>query len=179
VALTFGRDDIVAALDELIDHLAATGTPAHIRVVGGAAVSIAFSRAGVTTDIDAMYGSSAEVDAAVREIAHRHGWPDTWLNDNAKMYASAFVDDDDWVEYRARGTVVVRIAGPELLLAMKLLASRGRRDSADIDVLWAACAVTTIIEAEAIFHRFYPDHDMPERARRQLEALEGRPPRLG
>ena len=69
--------------------------------------------------------------------------------------------------------VEVRIAGAPLLLAMKLRAARGRRDSADIDLLLDECALTNTAQAVQIFERYYPEEALPERARRQLEARFG------
>ena len=56
-----------------------------------------------------------------------------------------------WVVIREVDSVVVEVGTPQLLLAMKLHAARGRRDFDDITVLIEACGVTTVQEAEALF----------------------------
>lgn len=168
--VTLDRDDILAALDELVEVLAAAGTRTHIRIVGGAAIAVRFTRDATTTDVDALYGSAPEVEAAAKHIARRRGWPDDWLNDRVKAFASHFDGPDDWVSFDVRDGVEVRIADAPLLLAMKLRAARGRRDAADIDLLLDACEIATVEEAVAVFERYYPEELLPTRAQAQLTA---------
>jgi len=168
-AVTFTRDDILAGLEELAGLLAAGGVATTIRVVGGAALAIAYGRDATTTDIDALYGAPDQARAAVTTIAARRGWPDTWLNDNVKMFASHHDHTAQWERHSTSGSVEVWIAPADLLLAMKLLAGRGRRDAADIDLLCDACNVTSTTAAHAIFDRYYPHDEMAARARTQLE----------
>lgn len=100
--VTLDRADIVDALGELLDVLVAERATAHIRIVGGAALAIDFGRDGTTADIDALYGSANAVDEAARAIARRRGWPDTWLNDKVKMFATHFDQEDDWSTFAVR-----------------------------------------------------------------------------
>jgi hypothetical protein len=167
--VTFDRDDIVSALEELAETLAAGGVSTTIRVVGGAALAVGYGREATTTDIDALYGAPEEVGAAVASIAARRGWPETWLNDRVKMFASHYDHTAGWVPFATRGGVEVWIAPADLLLAMKLLAGRGRRDGTDIDLLCDACGVTSTAAAEAIFERYYPHDEMAPRASTQLQ----------
>jgi hypothetical protein len=84
------------------------------------------------------------------------------------MFMSPFGHRAAWTTYEIRGSVEVRVAPADLLLAMKLRAARGLRDSADTDVLLDACGVVTVAEAIEIFDRYYPEEALSERARRQL-----------
>jgi predicted nucleotidyltransferase len=168
--VTLDRDDITTALDELLDVLVSEQATAHIRIVGGAALAISFGRNETTADVDALYGSSDAVENAARAVARRRGWPDDWLNDKVKMFATHFDNVDDWVTFAVRDDVEIRIAGAPLLLAMKLRAARGRRDSTDIDVLLDEGDIRTVDEAQKVFERFYPEDVLPERAMRQLQA---------
>ena len=122
--VTFDRDDIVSALEELAELLGEGGVSTTIRVVGGAALVVAYGRQATTTDIDALYGAPDDVSAAVATIAARRGWPDTWLNDRVKMFASHYDHTAGWVLLATRANVEVWIAPADLLLAMKLLAGR-------------------------------------------------------
>lgn len=174
MAVTFDRDDIVAALAELVDHLVAANASSHIRIVGGAAIAIQFDRHGTTTDIDALYRADPAVEEASRMIARRRGWPESWLNDKVKMWVSHFDGPGDWTHFKVHDDVTVSVAGADLLLAMKLRASRGRRDATDIDILLDACALTTVAEALALYERYYPEDAMGDGALPQLKArLEG------
>lgn len=112
----------------------------RLRVVGGAALSVAVDRETTTTDVDAMYGANSDVENAARTIAYRNGWPENWLNDNVKQFASHFDTADDWINLDVRDGVAIRVAGVRLLLAMKLFAARGRRDSQN--PLNCGCGIT-------------------------------------
>ncbi len=168
--VTFSRDEIIDALHELLIEIADVDTDLSIRVVGGAALAINFGRTDTTRDIDALYGSHDRVNQAAQTIAARRGWPENWLNNDVKMFATHFDSDDDWTTLETRDNVAIRIANAPLLLAMKLRAARGRRDAADIDLLLATCELTQVQEAEDIFNRYYPEHELSERALRQGSA---------
>jgi hypothetical protein len=168
--VTLDRDDIIGALDELVGVLVAAQAPAHIRIVGGAAIAVRFTRDATTTDVDAIYGSAPEVEVAAKQVARRRGWPDDWLNDKVKLFTSHFDGPEDWVSFDVRDGVEVRVADAPLLLAMKLRAARGRRDAADIDLLLDACSITTADAANAVFEHYYPEELLPPRAQAQLTA---------
>lgn len=163
-------DDIGSALQELATRLDEAGVQARIRLMGGAAVALDFPERGLTADAEALYQPTAEVEATAAVIARERGWPTDWLNKKIQMYASDLDHEAEWETLFAIGSVTVLVAPPDLLLAMKLKASRGRRDSEDIDVLIRRCGVESIAAAEEIFDHHYPRDEMPERGRRQLEA---------
>jgi len=146
------------------------GAVAKIRVVGSAAVAMQVGREALTEDIDALYGSSPQVKAAVENIAQARNWPPTWLNDAVKMYVSHYITDEDWDLRIEEEEVMVFAARNELLLAMKLKSGRGRRDQGDLDRLFEACRITSVADAEGIFDRYYPQDVIAAPARRQLEA---------
>ncbi len=153
----------------LVSELLADGATATIRIVGGAAVALQVGRDAVTSDIDALYGSSAEVNAVAGRIAEARNWPLTWLNDAVKMYVSHHDDAGDWTRWTDEGGVVVLVARPKLLLAMKLRAGRGRRDTDDIDRLLDACGIASVDDAVALFDCYYPHDAIATPAILQLE----------
>ena len=152
-----------------MSELLADGAEATIGVVGGAAVALQVGREAVTSDIDALYSSSPEVKAAVERIAEARNWPRTWLNDAVKMYVSHYDDAGDWTLRTEEGGVVILVARPELLLAMKLRAGRGRRDSDDIDRLLDACGIASVGDAVRLFGRYHPQDEISTPAMFQLE----------
>lgn len=170
---TFDREDIVAALNELVNHLVAASATSHIRIVGGAAVALQFGRYATTSDVDALYRADSAVEEAVVAIARKRGWPEDWLNDKVKMWASHFDGPADWVHFDVRDDVTISVAGAPLLLAMKLRAARGRRDAPDIDVLLDACEIDSIAEAVELYERYYPEDVMGSGAWPQLQARFG------
>jgi hypothetical protein len=166
----FSNDDIKASLSALVAELVSVGAESTILVVGGAAVALQVGREGLTEDIDTLHTPSPEVRKAAQRVALAKGWPETWLSDNAKMYDSHFHTDADWEILIEDHGVVVCIAGPRLLLAMKLLSGRGRRDETDIDRLLEALGFTSIKDAVAVFDHYYPMDVIKPNAMRQLES---------
>jgi hypothetical protein len=166
----FSNDDIEAGLRALVAELVSVGAESTIQVVGGAAVALQVGREGLTEDIDTLHTPSPAIGKAAQRIAFARGWPETWLNDKAKMYDSHFHTDADWELLIEDHGVVVYIAGPRLLLAMKLLAGRGRRDETDIDRLLEALGITSIEDAVAVFDYYYPMEVIKPNAMRQLES---------
>jgi hypothetical protein len=166
----FDRDELHAALEALVDRIAATGATARIAMIGGAAMAFLAESRDATRDVDATLHPRPVVLAAAHELALERGWPEDWINDKAL----AFWSDDAplyevWTPLIDRDGVRILLAPPELLLAMKLLAGRGRRDFADIKLLVQHLGITSISDAITIFDKYYRDHEIPLRALHFLE----------
>lgn len=166
----FEADDIRNALNELAQRLDAATIPAGIRVIGGAALALAYYDRASTADIDALLHPKDDILHVARHLATEHGWPPNWLNDDARLFMSHHETASDWTIIAQVGATTIRVASAPLLLAMKLRAGRGRRDDRDIDVLLETCAVATLDDVDAIYEHYYPDDPMSARARRQAEA---------
>jgi Nucleotidyltransferase of unknown function (DUF6036) len=167
--MLFSKDDIQDALRSLTKELVQSDVEITIQVVGGAAVALQVEREAATGDIDAMFRRSSQIFDAIKRVGDERGWPDTWLNDAVNMYASHHDSADDWDIQTSESGVVILVARPELLLAMKLAAGRGRRDSTDIDLLLDACEISSIEEAAALFDRYYPADVIATKAMAQLK----------
>jgi len=147
-------DEIRNLLEELAVRLDAASIAVGIRVVGGAAVSILDNDRRSTSDIDAAIvpaGAAAEVVAA---LGTERGLPANWLNDAALAYVPP-VGPEDWIEILRTGGVSVSIGSVQMLLAMKLLANRGIRDSADLEFLLEACNVRSLEDAQTIYEKYH------------------------
>lgn len=175
--MVFTHDELSELLDVLVDRLIAAGaTDVEIRVVGGAAIALAHDHErDLTGDIDVIGANGRPlVEAAVAEVAEERGLPPDWLNFKVAMSAP----DPDRPEpafkrLRERDGVRISVGSPQLLLAMKLRAGRGRRDIADVDTLLDACRVSSVGEAVGIFEAHYGAEVLPERSRLHLEARFG------
>jgi uncharacterized nucleotidyltransferase DUF6036 len=118
-------------LAELDERLRGRGVRASVYVVGGAAMTLAYGRAEVTPDIDAVASHRAVFEEA-RAMAEVRGLPQHWLNDSAAP----------WVPPRpesarrrpSKAGLTVHIAAPDHVLAMKLVSLR-RKDRPDIRLL--------------------------------------------
>lgn len=151
---TMTPDEVRVLLEELANRLDEAGVTAGIRVVGGAAISILDQDRRSTSDVDAVIVPSGVAADIVAALAKERGLPDNWLNDAALAYIPP-VGPDDWVEVLRTGDVTVSIGSVQMLLAMKLLANRGVRDSDDIQFLLAACNVRSLDDAQAIYERYH------------------------
>jgi hypothetical protein len=58
----------------------------------------------------------------------------------------------------------VVVADERTLLAMKMRASRGRRDEVDIKFLLDECGINSVDEALALYEEYFPEDDLPDRA---------------
>lgn len=177
------RDDVLRGLKQLAERLDADGINVAIHLVGGAAVMLTVRPdRQLTADVDSWVNSRGDEQLRTRVIEAvmlvgraNPGFPDDWLNDNASMFIPDNVSGElsGWDPLLTVGGVTIVVAPPEVLLAMKLLAGRGRRDIPDLPPLVAACGVTTVREVEGIFDRYYPHDDMKPSARRWLTEFSG------
>jgi hypothetical protein len=79
-----------------------------------------------------------------------------------------FAKDPEWETLYEDERVVIRVASPQALLAMKLNAGRRGRDDDDIERLMAICGIRDAQSAEALFEEFYPGEVVPDRGVRIL-----------
>ena len=163
----FSHEDLDELVDLLVEKLVERGGPVEVRIVGGAAIVLAHNPEdrGLTSDIDALEATNADlVKDVVREIADERGLPADWLNFKAQMFApDPTYPEPRWDVVRERDAVRVTVANPQMLLAMKLRAGRGRRDIADIDLLLDVCEVNTVAGATEIFEHYYQRDVLNER----------------
>lgn len=173
---TFSRGDLVDALEQLVDELAIARVAARIRIVGGAALVLVHDPdRGLTRDVDVLGAHPRdEVMVAAARLADRHGWPPNWLNTDVQMYAP---DPDHpepgWEVFSHRDGVVIEVGTVELLLAMKLHAARGRRDTDDIEVLVERCRIGSTDEAIELYEAHYRAEVLSDRARAKLDSIFG------
>ena len=125
------RARMTALLNELSDRLETRGIAASLYLVGGAAMTLAYGREGLTPDIDALTSHAAVLDEAA-SMAQHHGLPEGWLNSNAAGWVPP---RPEWaLTQPTEPGLTIHIAPPEHVLAMKLIATR-RKDRPDIRLL--------------------------------------------
>lgn len=110
--------DLFGEVDQLL-----TGAVTHeLLVVGGAALAMRWEDR-LSADVDVVdVPIPPELQEAIRTVAARHDLAAGWLNHSAAGFAPNMQADDAVVYRGAR--LVVRVAGADYLLAMKLRASR-------------------------------------------------------
>lgn len=146
------RDALVELLDELARRLQRRRVRAHVYVMGGAAMTLAFARERTTHDIDSAH---AAVTDAVREIALERQLPGSWLNEQATSYLPRRLDTAAPTLYDSPHLVVTG-ASPRYLLAMKLRSARGH-DEKDVATLVRHLGIKTAAEAVDIHDHLFPD----------------------
>ena len=146
--------DIRELLGELALRMSAAGIQGGIRVVGGSAIALMNPLRRATQDIDAVLVPAGPIVLIASDIALERGLQPDWLNDAVKAYIP-LVGTEDWIEILREGDAVVSIGSSEMLLAMKLLSNRGRRDAEDIEYLLGECGISTVEEAQAVYERYH------------------------
>jgi hypothetical protein len=148
-------DDIRSLLSDLADVLTAEGVEAKVTLVGGAALALAHYDRHGTVDVDALIYPAEEVQRAAREVARLRGLRPDWLNNAAQAFLPVADFGEDPVFVDRYGTLIVDVATPRTLLAMKLRASRPAKDKDDIAVLLRACDIHSVEEAGRHLELFY------------------------
>ena len=122
-------------------------------------MALAYSTRRSTSDLDAIFEPKMLIYEAAARIAERHSLDAAWLNDAVKGFLPGA--DTNATVFFDRTGLVVRIASPRYLLAMKLLASRVERDEDDIRLLLRLSNIKTVDEALALVSDLYPAEAIP------------------
>ena len=167
--MTFSSADVQSLLRELARRLSQQGVSGGIRVVGGAAIALMNPDRCATYDIDALLTPSDPILLVARELGNERGLPVDWLNDAVKGYVPP-VGMEDWTEIFREGDLSVSVGSAAMLLAMKLRANRGRRDTEDIEYLLSVCGVTSLEEAQDIYERYHAQDVISDSAAARIKA---------
>lgn len=172
---TFTPDETIALLHDLARRLDTAGISAGIRVVGGAAIAFMNPDRRATRDIDALLLPDDEpIREVARQMAVEFQLPEDWINDAAKGFVP-LVGLEDWREVFSDGNVSVSIGSLEMLLAMKLYANRGTRDTEDIEFLLERCEITSLEQAQEIYERYHAQDVIKDTAAARIDAWLSRP----
>ena len=164
---------MIDALISLGEELRRREVAAKLYIVGGAVMVLAHDSRDATMDVDGDFYPRDSVMDAAREIARLRDLPDDWLNAAANGFIPVF-KSPDWQPLYRFGSLEVLAADDRTMLAMKIRASRGRRDEPDIALLLTSCGVTTVEQAFALYEEYFPEDPAPPRARSILEYLLSR-----
>lgn len=168
------RDDIISGLRELVVRAHTAGiTGAHVHIVGGAALRLAYFDRPATRDIDARIHPADALQPIVEAIAHERGWDKDWLNADAVSFIPGYGQAVNWLPLHQDEHVSIWVAPTDTLLAMKLKAIEGRRgrDEDDVAHLLAINGIATADEAEELLDAFFPGDALNDRAFATLEGL--------
>lgn len=144
-----GRDDIIDLLTELGQRLHDRGLRLEIYVVGGTAMVLAYNRARLTRDIDAVWDVTDPVAEIIVEIADERGLPRDWLNDRVRPMLPRVLDDGQ-TEVLSLPGLAVTVASPRHMIAMKARAARDARDLDDLVLLCNREGIDRVLDVLAI-----------------------------
>jgi len=173
---------IIRALRRLSDLLGHRGITGEVCLLGGSVMVLAFRARTATKDVDAIFQPVQVIRDLARLVQEEMDLPENWLNDGAKAFVSP---RHETVEADLPQFEHLRVIAPtpEYMLAMKCMASRiparpdEHGDLADIAFLVRYLRLASADEAIAIVARYYPEDQLPARARFVIEDLfsEGGP----
>ncbi len=162
------------ALEDIAIRLDQAHIQARIYIVGGAALALADGYRDSTRDVDAIYSPSNEIENYAAQVARDRGLPENWLNNKVKGFVPFFRDDPGQRPIFTIGSVTITAASHEVLLAMKIGASRGRIDREDIRFLIRATGIKSKEEAIALYEEYFPEDPLTPRASPVLDSILGR-----
>lgn len=165
-------EHVRALFQELSNRLAASGAHAQLFVVGGAAMALAYDLSRLTRDVDAVFVPAPAVRHAAEAIAAERGLEPDWLNDAAKGFLPG--QDEHPATVFESESLLVQVASPEYLLAMKLHASRDERDLDDAATLYLRLGYTTAEQGIDLLTSTYPVGRMLPRHRYIVEDVAQR-----
>jgi hypothetical protein len=180
--LVLEGEQILRALSRLAEILREQAVEGEICLLGGTVMVLAFAARPSTKDVDAIFRPTEAIRRAAAVVQVEQDLPESWLNDGAKGFISARheVVAGDLPQFPGLRLVAPT---PEYMLAMKSMASRigyADADPSDVaDMRWLVerLGLRTPREALEIVRAFYPEDQIPPRARYLLEELfhEGAP----
>jgi hypothetical protein len=170
--LQLHRQDLINGLREVVRQTHEQGiSGVSIRIVGGAALRLAYFERATTADIDAQIEPIAQITPIIEQIARDRGWPTDWLNNEAVGFIPAWGQTVDWEPIFDDDNVSISVAPVDALLAMKLNAARPGRDTEDIAKLLALNQVGSVDAVESMFEAFYPGDALPSRTIALLDQM--------
>ena len=106
-----------------------------------------------------MFIPSDIVRQAAATAAEREGLAEDWLNDAVKGFLPG--PDPDAQRFYSSDSLIVDVASPRYLLAMKLFAARAEIDADDIALLYRQLGFTTVDEGLDLVEQAYPGRPIP------------------
>ncbi len=147
------RDEILKYLHALNEKLQRRNVKGEICLYGGAVMCLVYGARPSTKDVDAIFQPSEIIREAAKEIANEYELVNDWLNDGVK----GFLVEHPRKVFLNLSHLVVMVADPEYMLAMKSLSARiDGTDSKDIEFLINKLKITTVDEVFKIIDKYYP-----------------------
>jgi len=162
------RDEIIEYLYALNEKLQRQNVKGEICLYGGAVMCLVYDARPSTKDVDAIFQPTEIIREAAKEIANEYGLVDDWLNDGVK----GFLVEHPRKVFLNLSHLVVMVADPEYMLAMKSLSARiDGTDSKDIEFLINKLKIKTVEDVFNIIDKYYPRRIIKPATQFFLEAV--------
>ena len=168
---SLSRDDIIRGLKELATDLNSRGITAEIFIIGGAALVLRYFDRRLTSDVDLRAMNFDIIQPSAEVVADNNGWDLDWINNAATQFVPTLGKYVTWETLYENQGVSFKVTTPEVMLVMKLAASRTGRDDQDIANLLAITGLTTLQELEELFEEYFPGDVLPQKALRMINSL--------
>lgn len=168
---SLSREDIIGGLKELAQDLISRGVTADIYIIGGAALVLRYFDRRLTSDVDLRSTNFEVLQPSAEAVALRHDWDSDWINNAATQFVPSLGKAVPWETIYSSQGVTFNVTIPEVMLVMKLAASRTGRDDADIASLLAITGFKNEDELEELFEEYFPGDVLPHKALRMIRAL--------
>ncbi|MDR1608791.1 MAG: hypothetical protein LBT38_10350 [Deltaproteobacteria bacterium] len=150
------------------DELAKENIQGRVLIAGGAALCLGYGMDGSTEDIDAIFEPANLIINIANKMSLERNLDLGWLNNGVAGYLE---QDPPYIRYKKIKGLDIDLVAADYLLAMKISASRlDSDDFADTAYLSRFLALQSPDQALEIFKRYFPDRELSENARANLEA---------
>lgn len=161
--------DVALMLHDIIDDLAQSTEELNLYIVGGAAMSLLNDERQATTDIDCWLRERSLSEVGLDRFTFKWGFSSELFDEGVSQFIPTLLNPAETFNHlESRGRVHVHVAKPEILLAMKLKASR-LKDQNDISFLVKHLGIRTLEEAEALVEYCFPGDALTDKAIMRLE----------
>ena len=168
---SLSRDDIIRGLKDLAGDLNSRGISAEIFIIGGAALVLRYFDRRLTSDVDLRAINFDIIRPSAESVADINGWDPDWINNAATQFVPSLGKSVTWETLYENKGVCFKVTTPEVMLVMKLAASRTGRDDQDIANLLAITGLSTLEELEGLFEEYFPGDVLPQKALRMIDSL--------
>jgi hypothetical protein len=168
---SLAREDIIRGLKELAKDLNKRGVSADIYIIGGAALVLRYFDRRLTVDVDLRAMDFDVIRPSAEHVADINGWDPDWINNAATQFVPSLGKDVTWETIYEFGGISFKVTTPEVMLVMKLAASRTGRDDQDIANLLAITGLGSVEELELLFEEYFPGDVLPYKALRMIDSL--------
>ena len=149
------EEEIMKCLDVLNEKLKAKNKYGEISIVGGAVMCLCYKSREVTRDIDAIYEPKELINTCIKETSEELNLTEDWLNDGVKGFLSEKAEFKQYIKF---SNLIVNVAEPEYMLAMKCLSARAENTNEvdDIKYLIKILELKSYEEVEKMIFKYYP-----------------------